>query len=355
MRREVTVFIRDPAEARLSELVESYGAAVAEIKLEQQIHGYIPHRILIVGDNGLWWAALRRAPGDVDDLPLYASAYIRPEPPDISSRTGGLDLMRMLLRTQFALLFFFMSTSALAGINEGFVAWDRGDFQVALKELRPLAETGDAFAQFMLGSMYHNGSGVTADAVEAVKWFRMAAELGNVNAQVTLGTMYLSGQDVMQDDATAARWYRQAAEQGDAEAQFNLGNVYSLGRGVTQDYGEAVNWFRRAAVQGHSGAQYIMGVMYNNGEGVLQDHAMAVKWYRMAAGQGDVDAQYNLGIMYFNGQGVSQDYVEAYKLFNLAASAGDAEAAKSRDIAESRMSPAQIAEAQKLAREWRPK
>ena len=91
--------------------------------------------------------------------------------------------------------------------------------------------------------------------------------------------------------------------------------------------------------------------MYYNGQGVLQDSAAAVKWCRLAADQGDDAAQYNLGVMYEKGQGVPQDYVQAHKWWNLAAVAGDKEAIKNRDIVAGKMTPAQIAEAQKLARE----
>ncbi len=91
-----------------------------------------------------------------------------------------------------------------------------------------------------------------------------------------------------------------------------------------------------------------------------QDYAEAVKWYRKAAEQGHATAQYNLGVMYGNGRGVTQDYVHAHMWFNLAASRyppGEDrdQAVENRDIVAKRMSPAQISEAQKLAREWRPK
>ncbi|MSP50530.1 MAG: sel1 repeat family protein, partial [Alphaproteobacteria bacterium] len=89
--------------------------------------------------------------------------------------------------------------------------------------------------------------------------------------------------------------------------------------------------------------------------GVPQDYAEAVMWYRKAADQGEADAQTNLGINYANGQGVPQDYVQAHKWFNLAAAKGNINAVKNRDIVAAKMTPAQIAEAQKLAREWKPK
>ena len=116
---------------------------------------------------------------------------------------------------------------------------------------------------------------------------------------------------------------------------------------------------RLAAEQGHSDAQYNLGVTYYLGEGVPQDYEEALRWSRMAAEQGHADAQFGLGGMYYNGEGVPQDYVEAHKGTNLAASRVTGEDAnkyrKNRDIFAEKMTAAQIAEAQRLAREWKPK
>ena len=78
-----------------------------------------------------------------------------------------------------------------------------------------------------------------------------------------------------------------------------------------------------------------------------------MKWYRKAADQGDSTAQYNLGFMYASGHGMPQDYVTAHMWFDLSAARGDDDAAKNRDVIAQRMTSAQIAEAQKLAREWK--
>ena len=126
------------------------------------------------------------------------------------------------------------------------------------------------------------------------------------------------------------------------------------------DYATVVRELRPLAEQGDAKAQAHLGVMYETGLGVPQDYAEAVKWYRKAAEQGIAKAQYNLGFMYANGRGVSQDHVQAHMLFNLAASRfppGERRdrAVKNRDIIAKKMTPAQIAEAQKLAREWKPK
>ena len=91
--------------------------------------------------------------------------------------------------------------------------------------------------------------------------------------------------------------------------------------------------------------------MYSLGKGVPQDDKVAAQWFTRAAEQGDADAQYNLGVMYAKGKGVPQDYVYAHMWANIAAT-GDAEdVGKLRDILEKKMTPSQIAEAQKLARE----
>ncbi len=126
------------------------------------------------------------------------------------------------------------------------------------------------------------------------------------------------------------------------------------------DYATALREWRPLAEQGMAEAQYNLGLMYNNGHGVPKNYAEAVKWFRKAAEQGDAYAQVNLGAMYYKGRGVPQVYVQAHMWFNLAASrfrpGEDRDrAVKNRDIAAMRMTPAQISEAKKAAREWKPK
>ena len=116
-----------------------------------------------------------------------------------------------------------------------------------------------------------------------------------------------------------------------------------------------MKWYRLAADQGDAFAQNNLGGMYANGRGVPQNYAEAVKWYRKAADQGAALAQGTLGTWYAKGQlGVPQDYVQAYMRFNLSAAQGEQRAVKDRDMVAQHMTPAQIAEAQKLARDWKP-
>ena len=124
---------------------------------------------------------------------------------------------------------------------------------------------------------------------------------------------------------------------------------------VPQDDKEAIRWYRLAAEQGDALTQVKLGIMYFFGHGVPQDYQEAMLWFRLAAEEGVPAAQYNLGGMTFKGQGVPRNYVRAYMWASLAAAQGYELAAKGLKILEKHMTPAQIAEAQRLAREWKPK
>ena len=123
---------------------------------------------------------------------------------------------------------------------------------------------------------------------------------------------------------TAFRIYKGLAEQGNPRAQNNLANLYDTGQGVARDLKQAAHWYSKAAMQGHLIAQYNLGNMYDYGLGVPQDYAQAHMWLNLAASKFP--------------PGKDRD-----------------SAVKNRDIVAKNMTPAQISEAQKLAREWRPK
>ena len=118
----------------------------------------------------------------------------------------------------------------------------------------------------------------------------------------------------------------------------------------------AYRLLRPLAEKGDAHAQLYVAMAFQDGLGVPQDYTEAVKWYREAADQGQANAQAYLGLLYERGQGVPQDYVQAHMWLNLAASHEKISGAvEDRDKLASKMTPAQIAEAQKLAREWNPK
>ena len=226
-----------------------------------------------------------------------------------------------------ALAAFALAQSATAApIDDATGAFARGDYATAVKLMRPLADEGNPTAQYSLALMYHTGEGLP------------------------------------QSDAEAAKWYRKAADNGDARAQFNLALMYRNGMGVPKSDAEALKWYRKAADQGNAMAQNSLGLMYDAGEGVPKDDAEAVKWYRKAADQGNAKSQFNLAVMYATARGVRKDNVEAYKWYTIAASRFPAGQTDYRGMAvrayyelAEKMTLAQVAQAKKLAAEWKPK
>ena len=146
-----------------------------------------------------------------------------------------------------------------------------------------------------------------------------------------------------------------AEEYGDVLSQLILGSIYYGGWGVPQDFVEAVRWFRKAAEQGEKGAQTRLGTMYGRGEGVKKDYSESVRWFRMAAEQGEAEAQFMLGGVYIGGGGIPQDYILAHMWLNLAASQEYKPAYGFREELSKKMTPTQLGEAQRLARQWKPK
>lgn len=251
-------------------------------------------------------------------------------------------------------------------------AYEAGDYATAIKLWRPLAEQGDARSQMVIGIMFEDGDGLVQDYVRAHMWLNLAGANGNEEArrsrdriasQLTQSQIAAAqklaregwekfGGDTARDVAETLRGRRQAAARGDAGAQFSLGVTYDKGEGAVQDYDEAFKWYREGAAQGHPGAQSNLGGMYSGGKGVLQDHAEAAIWFHKAAAQDDAYAQFNLGILYETGQGLARDKVWAHMWLNLAGANGHKAARRTRDKVGLQMTPAQIAEAQAMARDW---
>ena len=202
------------------------------------------------------------------------------EQADVSDPEGNSMTTSILLTMVLAVMW---AAPVWAGLDEGMSALMRGDYETALKEIKPVAEQGNGFAQRQIGQMYKEGLGVPQDYQESVRWYRLAEKNGT-------------------------------------EANFPLGEMYFYGQGVSLDYAEAMKRFRTAAEQGLGPAQLYLGIMYEQGLGAPQDYVMAHMWYNLAAVP------------------VAHSY-----------------ATKRRDDLATRMTTAQVAEAQRLAREWKPK
>ena len=213
-----------------------------------------------------------------------------------------------------------MAVGAVAGpFEDAQAAHSRRDYATALRLWRPLADQGNAEAQYALGFMYDSGQGVPKNYARAAKWWRLAADQGHTFAQYNLGTLYDNGNGVPQNKAEALKWYHLAAERGNDGAQFSVGVLHFAGVVVPENRIEAAKWFRRAAEQGHTGGQVYLGLSYATGLGVPKDNVHAYMWLSVAAARGDKDAISN------------------------------------RNRVARQMTPAQIVEAQKLAREWKAK
>ena len=232
------------------------------------------------------------------------------------------------------------------------------ELSAELAALHAQAEQGEAEAQVSLGFNYRRGEGVLQNDVAAARWFRAAAEQGHAEAQFNLGFHYREGRGVPQDDARAIRWYRRAAEQGDADAQNNLGGMYARGNGVQPNGPEAVRWWTLAAEQRHAVAQYNLGFMYGDGLDLSSGTEDALQAPERAAAGGPATGGALPGLARRDPRTVPQDYVRAYMWLTLASRHGTGAvrdgARQGRVRAEQKMSAAELAEARRRAREWRP-
>ncbi len=198
--------------------------------------------------------------------------------------------MKRALSLTFAIFLTLLALGtddpARAGADEGWAAYQRGDYPAALREWEPLAVRGDRTAQFNLGLMYEKGRGVTRDMTRAILW------------------------------------YRRSASQGYADALNNLGRIYFTGDGVKEDYKEAVTLFHAAAEQGVAWSHFFLGMIFAGG-----------------------------------GEGIEPNPVEAYKWLTLASSLHTErkpreDALNARKDVAAKLSPVQIAVAEKLAHDW---
>ena len=159
----------------------------------------------------------------------------------------------------FAGLLLTSVAVATADGVKGFEAYEKGDYETALKEFMPLAEAGQTSAEAAVGQMYFEGKGVKPDPKEAARWLEPAAEKGNARAQFLLGKLYLSGEGVTAPDpAKAASLTKAAADQGLAEAQVDTCALYYQGVGVSKDLVQAYLYANLAAQQGNEDGKNIL-------------------------------------------------------------------------------------------------
>jgi TPR repeat protein len=178
-----------------------------------------------------------------------------------------------------------------AAFEQGLSAYKAGRNQEALKIWRPLAESGDALAQYSLGKHFETGGGGEApDLREAARWYELAAQQDMSAAQNNLGLMFAQGRGVPRDPARAAQLWSRSANANNPMAQYNLGLAYFRGDGIGQDQIEAAVWFHMAAAAGLGEAQFALGQMHLKGLALPKDDRRALYWYERAARTGHADA-----------------------------------------------------------------
>ena len=146
-------------------------------------------------------------------------------------------------------------------LEDGIAAFEKHDFNTAVRLIEPLAEQGNIEAEYFMGTFYMYGHGVPMDPPQATVWFRRAyghwetqARAGNAQAMVEIATMLTSGLGVTRDDKAAADWLRKAGDLGNSEAWAELGGLYVEGAGVPRDMAEGERLLKKAAAAGGAGA-----------------------------------------------------------------------------------------------------
>ncbi|MCU0804466.1 MAG: sel1 repeat family protein [Burkholderiales bacterium] len=174
-----------------------------------------------------------------------------------------------------------------AARDEGWHAYERGDFAQAARAYEAGAKRGERLAQYNYAMMILRGETPGA-APDAFALLRASAAQDYAQAQFSLGLLYESGALVQKSLADATVWFRRAALQGHVEAQIAIGTQYFLGRGAPKDETEACRWYERAADGGDAGAQYLAASCYEHGYGEWpRDLERALGWYVQAARGGD--------------------------------------------------------------------
>jgi TPR repeat protein len=255
------------------------------------------------------------------------------------------------------------------------------DYSESFNRLGKAAEKGSVTALYLLSHAFESGMGAASDREVTAHWhetvvyrkagagqfdsgaitarsyaeafesFRHAAEMGDASAQLYMGLAYCFGQDVPVNVKQGVRWFEKAAAQGSTSAENNLGVLYHNGEGIPKDNATAVEWLDKAARSGNAVAQYNLGRLYLTGDGATQDFNLASSWLVRSAERENEPAQVLLSSMYATGNGVSGSLPTAYMWLNLA-SATDKDARAARDKIEKLVPPDQVAEGQRLTRDW---
>ena len=175
--------------------------------------------------------------------------------------------------------------------DESLTMEERGE---AVSEMERLAESGDMYAQYLMGKLWRDGPLLIPDSVEARYWFEQAAEQGHLVAQYSLAKLYLADDLEVRDTRKGMNWLCTAAVNGSHYAMYRLAKELLKGDLIKRNSDAAVEWFTRSAERGNPYAQYMLGKLYLTGKEVSGDKEKAVYWLTRSAERGNQYAQYLL-------------------------------------------------------------
>ena len=250
------------------------------------------------------------------------------------------------------LVLLCLAAPVRADFMEGWRAYQRGEFATALRHWTRLAKDGDPVAQYNVGVIYDEGTGVKRDGTKVVAWWRKAADQGHRMAQHNLALLFIE-RGGGQNFERAAHWLKRAAASGFVRSQYSLAKMYAAGLAVEKDDKRALALFLKAGKAGFVKAQYNLGKVYRDGIGVDADRVASLDWFTKAANQGYAKAQEKLARHFARPNNAKRDVTEALKWGILATRQGRTSA---RDILvdlRKSMSAGQIAEAESRAKVFR--
>ena len=162
----------------------------------------------------------------------------------------------------------------------------------AAERLEQLADAGDAYAQYIIGTAYRDGGLLIPDTAKAQKFLECAAKQEIDAAQYALGKLYLSDDADVHDSAKGIYWLKRSADNGNNYAAYRLGKEYLSGKNTIKDAETAVSYLRQAADNGSTYAQYLLGKLTLMGEGVPKDMDAAYEWFAAARDNGHTYAEF---------------------------------------------------------------
>ncbi|GAW97930.1 MULTISPECIES: tetratricopeptide repeat protein [Colwellia] len=189
------------------------------------------------------------------------------------------------------LLASFSTFSQGNDLEQGIYEFNRGKFQAAISQFRPLVNEGYAPAQYQMALIYQFGYSVPKDGMKALELFQLAAAQNYPDAQFELALLYSEGKLVKKDLKKYFELTHKAAKKGLASAQFNLGVAYANGTGIKQDDFKASRWYQNSANQNYALAQYNLALLYSEGKGVEKSTPMSFVWNTMASWNGYPNAE----------------------------------------------------------------